>query len=270
MTNEELLSIGQLARSARCSVKALRHYAELGLLKPARVDPSSGYRYYRRSQARDAITISMLRRLNLPLPTIAELLSGDAERVAQGLAAERARIAREIAERQHALSAVERLLGNAELMPYSVSIETRPALSLVAIELTVSSEAQEQATTEAIVRLQQWCHEHGLPLDPCVCQIQPGPKDELSLRVGVGVAGNAPALPQGAARVDLPPRAHATTRHVGSYHQLALAHHALFAWVHERGHRELGPVLELYENDPAQVTEAELCTRVMLPIDASP
>jgi DNA-binding transcriptional MerR regulator len=70
----ELLSIGRFARACRLSIKALRHYDELGLLRPARVD-ASGYRYYERSQARAAIAISLLRTLDVPLPAITEILA---------------------------------------------------------------------------------------------------------------------------------------------------------------------------------------------------
>jgi hypothetical protein len=56
-----LMPIGRFARSCRLSIKALRHYDSEGLLAPAHIDPFSGYRYYARSQARDAILIAMLR-----------------------------------------------------------------------------------------------------------------------------------------------------------------------------------------------------------------
>jgi MerR family regulatory protein len=39
------LSIGEYSRATCLSVKTLRHYHEVGLLEPAHVDPSSGYRY---------------------------------------------------------------------------------------------------------------------------------------------------------------------------------------------------------------------------------
>jgi DNA-binding transcriptional MerR regulator len=41
---QQLLPIGRFARLCRLSIKQLRHYDELGLLRPARIDPSSGYR----------------------------------------------------------------------------------------------------------------------------------------------------------------------------------------------------------------------------------
>jgi DNA-binding transcriptional MerR regulator len=43
---ETLLSIGRFAFASGLTVKALRHYAEIGLLRPAHVAGSSGYRYY--------------------------------------------------------------------------------------------------------------------------------------------------------------------------------------------------------------------------------
>jgi DNA-binding transcriptional MerR regulator len=48
----DLLSIGRFARLTGLSIGALRHYDEVGLLRPARTDPDSGYRLYREDQLR--------------------------------------------------------------------------------------------------------------------------------------------------------------------------------------------------------------------------
>ncbi len=40
------LKIGNFARIAQVTVQTLRHYDDLGLLKPVEVGPLSGYRYY--------------------------------------------------------------------------------------------------------------------------------------------------------------------------------------------------------------------------------
>jgi len=45
-----MLKIGDFSRFARVSVKALRYYDELGLLKPVKVDEFTGYRYYAATQ----------------------------------------------------------------------------------------------------------------------------------------------------------------------------------------------------------------------------
>ncbi len=65
-----LLPIGAFARAARLSPKALRLYDELGLLRPAFVDPASGYRFYDRAQLERARLVAWLRRLGMPLARI--------------------------------------------------------------------------------------------------------------------------------------------------------------------------------------------------------
>ncbi len=64
---DPLLTIGVFARRSRLSMKALRLYDRLGLLRPADVDPESGYRRYRESQLVTARLVVMLRRLDMPL-----------------------------------------------------------------------------------------------------------------------------------------------------------------------------------------------------------
>ncbi|HST80960.1 MAG TPA: MerR family transcriptional regulator [Kineosporiaceae bacterium] len=66
----ELLSIGAFAALTRLSPKALRLYADLGLLPPAQVDPVTGYRFYTPAQLERARLVAWLRRLGMPLATI--------------------------------------------------------------------------------------------------------------------------------------------------------------------------------------------------------
>jgi DNA-binding transcriptional MerR regulator len=73
----ELMSIGRFARLTGLTVKALRHYDEVGLLRPAAVDPETGYRSYGAGQVRRASAIRMLRRLELPLDDVRALLATD-------------------------------------------------------------------------------------------------------------------------------------------------------------------------------------------------
>ncbi len=68
------MSIGAFSRASFLSVKALRAYHEAGLLVPARVDPTTGYRIYHATQLTDAAVIHRLRSLDLPLKQIREIL----------------------------------------------------------------------------------------------------------------------------------------------------------------------------------------------------
>ena len=70
----ELMSIGEFSERSGLSAKRLRTYAAGGLLLPAAVDASSGYRYYAPGQLRDARLIDALRVAGMPLAAIASLL----------------------------------------------------------------------------------------------------------------------------------------------------------------------------------------------------
>jgi DNA-binding transcriptional MerR regulator len=73
-TAPDLLSIGAFAQHTRLSHKALRLYAELGLLPPAWIDPETGYRFYGVDQVERARLIGLLRRLDMPLARIGRVL----------------------------------------------------------------------------------------------------------------------------------------------------------------------------------------------------
>ncbi|GAA3979963.1 MerR family transcriptional regulator [Streptomyces plumbiresistens] len=87
MVDEGLLTIGAFAARARLSAKALRLYDRLGLLAPAHVDEVSGYRYYRADQVERARLVAMLRRLDMPLARIAEVVEAAETEGADRLAA---------------------------------------------------------------------------------------------------------------------------------------------------------------------------------------
>ena len=77
---EATLSIGTFARRSRLSTKALRLYDRLGVLTPAVVDGHNGYRRYRESQLDSARLVVALRRLDMPLGRVAEVVAAPDER----------------------------------------------------------------------------------------------------------------------------------------------------------------------------------------------
>jgi DNA-binding transcriptional MerR regulator len=72
---DESLTIGAFARRSRLSLKALRLYERRGLLMPAGVDETTGYRRYRAGQLSTARLIAMLRRLDMPLAEVAAVIA---------------------------------------------------------------------------------------------------------------------------------------------------------------------------------------------------
>jgi DNA-binding transcriptional MerR regulator len=82
---ESLMSIGRFARLTGLTVKALRHYDELGLLRPAAVDPETGYRSYSSAELGRAEAIRLLRRLEVPLDDVATLIATDDPAAVRGV-----------------------------------------------------------------------------------------------------------------------------------------------------------------------------------------
>lgn len=95
----DLLTIGAFSRRTGVSPRALRIYDESGLLRPAEVDPRTGYRRYGPAQLPVARAIRLLRDLEMPLDDIAALLGDPSPaRIRAALVAHRARIAARHAE----------------------------------------------------------------------------------------------------------------------------------------------------------------------------
>ncbi|MDP9796364.1 protein phosphatase [Catenuloplanes nepalensis] len=95
-----LLTIGAFARLSRLSPRALRLYDDLGLLPPAVVDPSTGYRLYDPEQLERARLVAWLRRLGMPLARIREVCAMPPPDAAEAVAGFRDRIAREAQARE--------------------------------------------------------------------------------------------------------------------------------------------------------------------------
>lgn len=104
----DLMEIGKFATASGLSVDALRHYDEVGVLKPASVDPRTSYRRYDGAQLRDARLICQLRGVDLPVDEVRAVLQADGPEQVQGILH---RHQRRLAERAHAL---EKMLATSE------------------------------------------------------------------------------------------------------------------------------------------------------------
>ena len=69
-----MFGIGDFANLGRVSVRMLRHYDAIGLLRPARVDPSSGYRYYTAAQLAALNRIVALKDLGFTLDQVQTMI----------------------------------------------------------------------------------------------------------------------------------------------------------------------------------------------------
>lgn len=146
------LSIGEFARWSRLPVSTLRYYHEIGVLLPARVDASSGYRYYESDQLETAVLISDLRQLGMPPADIAVVTGGGDLSVA--LKAHRSRLISEMEDRERAISRLDELLATSRRRARGrVAIETRPPAVVASLRGHVSAASAAKDVRRLIVRL---------------------------------------------------------------------------------------------------------------------
>jgi DNA-binding transcriptional MerR regulator len=74
MDDDVLMRIGEIAAFFNVSVKAMRIYEKMGILKPVKVDEKTGYRYYTADQVKQLDAILELRELGFSLTEIKSLL----------------------------------------------------------------------------------------------------------------------------------------------------------------------------------------------------
>ncbi|MET9398092.1 MerR family transcriptional regulator [Kitasatospora sp. NPDC002965] len=293
--HDELLTIGRFARLCRLSVKQLRHYDETGLLAPARVDAATGYRYYAPGQARDALTIVLLRELDLPLAVIAATLCAEPPDRARLLRAERDRVAERITRDRARLDLLERLADGGGLPGYEVVRGREPDRRLAVVRATAGPAELGERVGACVGLLLAGLAGPGGPGDlrwsPPLWGLFPlDLGDGMRIAVGaevetalpategvgtpVGTQAGAPEespeggrLERGLAYEVLPGGPVVETVHHGPYSRLPLAYHALLSAVHERGLRPVPPVREAYLVGPGEAPDEEWMTRLVVRVE---
>ncbi|WP_425903955.1 MerR family transcriptional regulator [Rhodococcus sp. DT1] len=266
MTEARWMSIGEFARAARLTVKALRYYDREGLLTPDRVDPGTGYRFYAPTQLAAALRIGLLRRADVSVAAIRAFLSDPAQG-SEVLAAERARIERDAARAARSFALVDSL-GNAVDADLPVAVHHIDAATVLWRESCAVAETLDEAASEAIGTLLAQARRCGLDESASVVGRYPAALDgEVSFGVGLEIGAGA-RLDEAveAQTVTLPGGVFAGVDFTGAPALLPVAYHVLFARLADDGVPVEGPVREYYLADPAVVGEDEMRTRVVHPV----
>lgn len=137
----DMRSIGDMARDSGLGVSALRFYDRAGVLVPAWVDPVSGYRWYEPEQLEEARVLARLRRAGMPLADIRLVLASwsgaDSDLVRKLLNAHLRRLEQGLSDARSEFSALRALLDHRENAMTSLRIAT-VRLSIAAPELAAA------------------------------------------------------------------------------------------------------------------------------------
>ncbi len=268
---DPLVPIGRFSAMTRLSIKALRHYDEIGLLRPAAVDDATSYRYYHLGQANDAEAIRALRSLDLPLEEIRDVLAADDPEVAaKTLDIHRRRLADSIEEQRRRLAFISRLItGEASIVPYTVTTTTIADELVAGVRRTTDFASIGGVIQEGFPQLfgavmTAGGQPTGMPF--IVYHDVIDDETDGDIEMCIPIATELDLADDVACRV-VPGTTVASVIHTGPYDEIAPAYHVLTSWMSDHGHSPAGPPRERYLDDPTQVAPAELRTEVQWPID---
>jgi len=255
-----VIRIGDFARLSGVSVETLRHYDEVGLLIPARVDDFTGYRYYAPEQLARLNRILALKDLGFSLRQVEEVLEGmTVERLSGMLSLARLQTEKQIADDQVRLARITSRLRQLELekdMPdYDVLLKNLPPLLVASRRVTVPTNDQVPAVlgkayddAYALVK-----RTGAKEVGPCLA-VWHQPASVLENEVVEAIVQIDRAVPPsgGVEVYELPAVPAASTVHSGPFADMAHAHAALLSWIDENGFEPAGTYREVYHQGAAE------------------
>ncbi|MFI5733932.1 MerR family transcriptional regulator [Kribbella sp. NPDC051587] len=205
-----MLSIGDLARHTRISVRMLRHYDALGLVVPERVDPHTGHRWYALSQIWRVDSLVALKELGFTLEQCGALLDEQlpVDELRGMLRLRRAQLEQRLTADANRLTEVERRLRSIErgltMTNRTLKLGPLPALHLLNLHTDVNDETEIGGAVHTLTEQLDALHLPGQRV-----HIYDGRTNKIRVSVGVAVADGTtapagldltvvPAEPQGA------------------------------------------------------------------------
>lgn len=275
-----MFSIGTFAAMGRVSVRMLRHYDAIGLLRPARVDPSTGYRFYTAKQLSRLNRIAALKDLGFTLEQVRTILNEkvDITELRGMLRLRRAQLQDHLAQESSRLARIEARLRLIEIEGHmnteEVILKPVPAMRIAELSAVAASyDGVDIGPTisplypELFKRIEQT----GVPMaGPPLAYYDAAPDstDAVICHAAVPV-GDVPPGDHGVAIVDLPGFEQAATLiHHGPMDSVDTTMQVLARWIDENGYQatEGRYAREVYlDYDPAQpekgVTEMQVPVR---------
>jgi predicted transcriptional regulator YdeE/DNA-binding transcriptional MerR regulator len=271
--------IGDFGRLARVSVKTLRHYHKLGLLKPAWVDRFTGYRYYTLDQLPQLNRILALKDLGFSLEEVQRLLRQDLS-VAEMrgmLRLKRTELERAVRSEQARLERIEHRLRQIEehgQMPtHEVVLKSVLPRRVLGIRGIIPAYDQVERLFVALDHYlkQQRCRlDAGTPWYAIYYDAE-GDEPDIEAEVAVPLAVARKANPPAAVH-ELPGiAAMACVAHTGGRESLGEAYSAVLTWIEGNGFRVMGPTREVHLHEP-EPTSAEVTDviDVQFPVERKP
>jgi DNA-binding transcriptional MerR regulator len=243
-----MFRIGAFARIGRVSVKTLRHYDAIGLLRPHAVDGSSSYRYYQPRQLRRLHRILDLKGMGFSLEVVRDMVDEelDVPALRENLRIRRQELSSSISLQREQLADVDARLkalerGRARRHPEVLVAKTKPR-RVVSLRSPLSSYAEADALFRDLERRVATVDRDGsLGAIWHGC----GRDGAIDCEAFVPVRDDLPA-PRGLSTTLLPAATMVSVFHYGSDETHGRTYALAREWIAARGRRVSGPNHELY------------------------
>ncbi len=277
-----MFRIGEFSRITRVTIDTLRHYDALGLLKPANVDPFTGYRYYSARQLESLNRILALKEVGFSLEEIARILQDDLtnDQLRGMLKAQLVRAEQEVQDaqqRQERILARLHYLNSEDTMPaYDVTVKPVEALTVAAMrEIVPSIEQMPERCSEMFNTIEKWVRANNLTLGPAmtIYYNEGFTRENIDTECSFiiqGAPAARPAAPDTSIelkRIDAIPLMASTVVTDDFYKKvdgLTPAYNALAQWIENNGYQIAGPPRELFYGS---VEQGDLTAEVQYPVE---
>jgi DNA-binding transcriptional MerR regulator len=266
-----VFAIGDFSKLARVTVKALRLYDQMGLLKPAKVDAASGYRYYSAAQLPRLNRLLVLKELGFSLESAGRLLDAhlSSAELRGMLQLRREEQAERLAQEQARLKNLERWIDGLDDPERSVPMEiltksTGPKW-LVGLRGKIDAyQSVGQLFGEVYGRLGPKSA-GGLPV--AIWHDSEYRESDIDAEAGVLLDSPIPVEPPLHCR-ELPVQEAACYVYRGSYASLGSAYQRLTAWIEARNLAIAGPAREIYlqMSSPVRQDDETYVTELQIPV----
>lgn len=253
-----MFTIGDFATFTQVSVPALRLWDRRGILVPARVDPDTGYRYYRAEQAVVVQRILALKELGFTLGQIGPILADppSTEAIAGMLAIRRAEAERDRQMAEDRILAIEAKLHILDRSPdmhtsYDVIRKASPAVRLAAISQRLQPDSDDPQRLFAVFgqlfeQLSAALATDGVaPTGPAWSLYDRSDDAGIVVHAALPIAPDADITSAGVVVVDRPELDVASTIHLGDVAEMATAYAAIMEWLEARSLPPSGGAAEI-------------------------
>lgn len=150
--------IGEFARLSGVSIKTLRFYDEIGILRPARIDPRTRYRFYAAEQLQDIALARMLRASGMPVADVKVAMRKRASEQRIALQSLQATLREALARTQRSLFWVDSLLLSADRGTIPIALKRRATLRIASMRSEVGNYSEiASVERELHARLPERC-----------------------------------------------------------------------------------------------------------------